>query len=88
MHPKTTAEIENYISSKEEFNVKDGMPGAHAEVRAINDYRNANGGADPDYVATYKTAPDSHGGQGKPFCACANCSGIMSKDVLVTTGRK
>ena len=88
MHPKTKAEIENYIGSKEEFDVKDGIPGAHAEVRAVNDYRNANGGADPDYVATHKTAPDSHGGQGKPFCACANCSGIMSKDVLVTTGRK
>jgi uncharacterized Zn-binding protein involved in type VI secretion len=88
MHPKTKAEIEKYIDSKEEFNTKDGIPGAHAEVRAVNDYRNANGGADPDYVSTYKTAPDKHGGQGKPFCACANCSGIIPDGVFVPTGRQ
>ena len=88
MHPKTKAEIENYLNSKEEFNVQDGIPGTHAEVRAVNDYRNANGGADPDYVSTYKTAPDSKGGQGKPFCACANCSGIMSNDIMVPTKKQ
>lgn len=79
--------IETIVSNGKRFDVQNGIPGLHAEVRAVNSAltRYPKVSIDEVKVATYKLAPRQ--GQGDKFKACSNCSGVL-KDVDVITGRK
>lgn len=85
--PQVKGMIENLVSNGKRFDVQNGIPGLHAEVRAVNSAltRYPKVSIDDVKVATYKLAPKQ--GQGDKFEACSNCSGVL-KDADVITGRK
>ncbi|SJL84295.1 RHS repeat-associated core domain-containing protein [Vibrio palustris] len=98
LHPVTADWIKQHLTAHNgEWPLKNnGLPGTHAEVRAMNDINHylTDMGIDHnsfDYsqvdVATHKLSPDRHGGQGSPFSACLHCSGIIPRQVNVITGR-
>ncbi|WP_256582583.1 MULTISPECIES: YwqJ-related putative deaminase [unclassified Pseudomonas] len=85
--PQVKGMIENLVSNGKRFDVQNGIPGLHAEVRAVNSAltRYPKVSIDDVKVATYKLAPKQ--GQGDKFEACSNCSGVL-KDADVISGRK
>jgi hypothetical protein len=87
MHDRTAAAIRSRIANRAQLPVRDGLPGAHAEVRAQNwFYNNAGGSADAKTTAaTYKLLGV---GVGEQFVACSNCSRIIPTIVNVVTGRR
>jgi hypothetical protein len=73
------------------FSTKDGIPGLHAEIQAVNDILNKMPmSSDLDLtkikVATVKLSPGE--GQGEPFPACKNCGSILPSSISVLTGVK
>ncbi|MFR0718329.1 YwqJ-related putative deaminase [Enterobacterales bacterium BD_CKDN230030183-1A_HGKHYDSX7] len=79
--------IEGLVGGGKRFDVQNGIPGLHAEVRAVNSVLTRYPGVliDDVKVATYKLAPKN--GHGDKFEACSNCSGVL-ENVDVITGRK
>jgi hypothetical protein len=85
--------ISDHIQSQPNFSIKDGGPGLHAEVQAVNDIFNelAAHGIDPVTfdlrrieVATYKTNGKY---VGEAFPACKNCDGILIEPINILTRR-
>lgn len=87
MHPRTRAAIRARIANRAKLPMIDGLPGAHAEVRAQNWFYNKTGGAaDAETVAvTYRLTGKA---AGEKFVACTNCSRIIPSVVNVVTGRR
>ena len=87
IHPRTIEAIRARIANRVHLPMKDGLPGAHAEVRAQNWFYNKSGGlADGETTAaTYKLLGV---GVGEQFVACSNCSRIIPTVVNVVTGRR
>jgi len=86
LHPDTEALIRNYINQSETgvFNVGDGVPGAHAEIQALNSLYTQAGGRENlnnVRVGTVLTRDSTD------FETCNNCRGIIEGDpnVLVLT---
>jgi hypothetical protein len=90
--------IKNYlVTHKNHLSNFDGMPGAHAEILAV-DYvfkQLSARGLDPKKylsaieVYTLKTnRPAKEDDFSREFEACANCSGILDPQIKVHTGRK
>lgn len=96
MNTQTKQLIKTYLVKQDGyFNRWYGMPGAHAEVLAVNDVYNqleAKGLNPSDYqskieVYTLNTQhPD--GNFLYEFCACPNCSGILDYRNIIHTGRQ
>lgn len=89
--------IENYLMKhKDHLSNFDGMPGAHAEIVAVDDVfkqlRAQN--LDPEKyldqieVYTLKANRPSKPDFLSPFEACHNCSGILDPQITIHTGRK
>ncbi|WP_212749162.1 YwqJ-related putative deaminase [Chitinivorax sp. B] len=97
LSPAVERMIKKHIESKVDFPTHAGLPGLHAEVRAVNDVMNkltVRGFNPMEFdvskiqVSTFKLAPDKVGGQGQPFLACSNCGSILPRELKVNTGRK
>ncbi|KQW09096.1 MULTISPECIES: RHS repeat-associated core domain-containing protein [Pseudomonas] len=90
MHPVTKTEIKKHIAASHFIvPISAGVPGAHAEVQALNFARNKWG---PDIVESEETVIDtrllrSGEGQGDDFIACFNCAGIIPESVEIISGR-
>ncbi|RKZ76021.1 MAG: hypothetical protein DRR16_30755, partial [Candidatus Parabeggiatoa sp. nov. 3] len=96
LNPYTQKWIEDHIKRQGNvaFSNKDGFPGLHAEVQAVNDAFNfvtIDKHIDLDSydkknikVSTYKVSYDNYDTQKKPFEACSNCSGILSEVDIIT----
>lgn len=78
--------IRKRIAGRARLSMIDGLPGAHAEVRAQNWFLNKAGSAKgaPTYAVTYKLLGKNIG---DPFIACSHCSRILSPEIIVVTGR-
>ncbi|MWP47972.1 YwqJ-related putative deaminase [Gilliamella sp. Pas-s27] len=95
---KLTAKlIKNYlIKHKDHLSNFNGMPGAHAEIVAVDDVfkQLRMRGLDPEEylheieVYTFKTKNPKKDDYLKAFKACANCSGILDPLIKVRTGRE
>jgi insecticidal toxin complex protein TccC len=87
--------IRDYVSSPGKvFSGGDGIPGLHAEVRTLTYFQSlANESKiELDYssltIGTLRTPSMRQPGiGGNNFPACANCSGILPREVNVPTGR-
>lgn len=95
LHPATEQLILNHVRSAVSFDTHAGLPGLHAEVRAVNDifhtltargYDVSNFDLGRLQVATYKVAPGF--GQGGEFGACRNCGSILPPLINILTGRR
>jgi hypothetical protein len=89
MQEGTRSWIRSYIGQENaSFLTINGIPGAHAEVQAVNALERAAGtsfNVSDVLVSTYKT--QNGFGQGSPFKACLNCGGIIPRSAKITTGR-
>ena len=87
LHAETKLAIRARIGNRAKLPTLDGLPGAHAEVRAQNWFYNKAGTAANEKMtaATYKLKGI---GVGEQFVACSNCSRIIPSAVNVVTGRR
>ncbi|MBC3363976.1 RHS repeat-associated core domain-containing protein [Pseudomonas sp. SWRI154] len=90
LHQVTIENIKTHvIASHYIVPISAGVPGAHAEVQALNFARNKWG---TDLVEAGEIAIDtrllrSGEGQGDDFIACFNCAGIIPENIEIISGR-
>ena len=87
LHPEMKKRIKEWISEEgREFSSRDGVPGLHAEVEAVNAHLNqlTDQGIEITeeiieqiQVATYRVHPKPPEEQGEKFTACNNCENIL-----------
>jgi hypothetical protein len=95
LHPKLEEKIRNYVSGEgRTFSNRDGVPGLHAEVQAVNArlHQLTEDGVEITdevfaqiQVATYRVTPNPPELEGKDFPACHNCTNILH-DTNILTG--
>ncbi|MCX8587931.1 MULTISPECIES: YwqJ-related putative deaminase [unclassified Gilliamella] len=98
MDEATEKLIEQYlIKHKDNLSNFDGMPGAHAEILAVDDvFKQLRAKdikpelhfKDIDVYTVYVKDPKNKEQFGQPFVACRNCSGILDPLINVVTKRK
>lgn len=95
LHPETEQLILHHIRNASSFDTHAGLPGLHAEIRAVNHafheltargYDVSNFDLGRLQVATHKVAPGI--GQGGEFAACRNCGSILPSLINILTGRR
>ncbi|MGB3692880.1 MAG: YwqJ-related putative deaminase [Spirulinaceae cyanobacterium] len=94
LHPKLEEKIRNLVSGKgRTFSSRDGVPGLHAEVLAVNAelHKLTEKGEEITEevlkkidVATYRVTPNPKNLEGKPFPACPNCTKILQDNNILT----